>query len=163
MRDAIDGHDRRMAELKAMSESGYPKLEEKYKAYKERIGSEHESAWTELATRWRDGMNQAAAELDAVNREVDSYCPDWNDPSGSRERCRRLVPPVLRFGKVPLELASLPGGISTFADLMEGVPTSFHFPGLEAVPRERQLVDRNARRGPQRRRSKSSRRRCSGC
>ena len=38
-------------------------------------------AWNALAERWRDGMNQAAAELDAVNREVDAYCPDWNDPA----------------------------------------------------------------------------------
>ena len=33
----------------AMSETGYPKLDEKYKAFKERIRSEHETAWNALA------------------------------------------------------------------------------------------------------------------
>ena len=33
-----------------------------------------------MADRWREGIKTAAAELDAVNREVDGYCPAWNDP-----------------------------------------------------------------------------------
>ncbi len=140
MRDAVDGHGRRMAELKAMSEAGYPRLEEKYKAYKGRIGSEHGSAWAELAKRWRDGLNQAAAELDVVNRESDAYCPEWSDPAWQSRAHPRMVPPVLRFGKVPLELASLPGGISSFADLMNGVPTSFHFPTLRQFPANANLL-----------------------
>ena len=140
MRNAIDVHERRMTELKAMAASGYPKLEEKYKAYKERIRSQYESAWNALATRWRDGMNQAAADLAAVNREVDTYCPEWNDPVWSSRALPKLVPPVIRFGKVPLDLASLPGGVSSFGDLMEGVPRSFNFPALRPFPTNANLL-----------------------
>ena len=150
MRERLDAHDRRMAELKAMAETGFPKLDEKYKAFKERIRSEYEIAWTALADRWRDGMNQAAAELDAVNREVDCLLPRLERPAWTSRPLPKLVPPVIRFGKVPLELASLPGGVSTDADLMEGVPASFDFPALQAVPRQCQPVDRNARRGSRR-------------
>ncbi len=32
-----------------------------------------------MADRWREGMKAAAAELEAINREVDGYCPAWND------------------------------------------------------------------------------------
>ena len=85
-------------------------------------------------------MNQAAAELAAVNREVDGYCPEWNDPAWQSRALPKLVPPVIRFGKVPLELASLPGGISSFADLMEGVPTSFNFPALRPFPASANLL-----------------------
>ena len=52
---------------------------------------------------------------------------------------------MIRFGTVPLDLASLPGGVSSFADLMEGVPTSFNFPALRPFPGGRQPPDRNAR------------------
>jgi DNA segregation ATPase FtsK/SpoIIIE, S-DNA-T family len=140
MRSAVDIHERRMTELKAMASSGYPRLEEKYKAFKERIRSDHESAWNGLANRWRDGMNQAATELAAVNREVDGYCPEWNDALWQSRALPKLVPPVIRFGKVPLDLASLPGGVSSFADLMEGVPTSFKFPALRPFPTNANLL-----------------------
>ena len=163
LRSALDAHDKRMAELRAMSDTGYPKLEGKYKAYKERIRSTHESDWNALASRWREGMNQAAGELGAVRSEVDAYCPDWDDPAWQSRALPKLVPPVIRFGTTPLDLASLPGGVSNHADLMEGVPQSFTFPGLETLSHACELVDRNARRGSRRRASRSFRRRCSGC
>ena len=93
LRSAIDAHDRRMAELKSMSETGYPKLEEKYKAYKERVRTEHESAWSALAARWRDGLNQAAAELAAVIARSMATAPNGTTRSGSRERCRNWSHP----------------------------------------------------------------------
>ena len=88
MREAIDAHDRRMAELKAQGETSFPKLEEKYKAFKEQIKDRYETGWNAMADRWRDGMARAAAELDAINREVDGYCPAWDDPAWSSARCR---------------------------------------------------------------------------
>ena len=139
LRSAIDAHERRMTELKSMAATGYPKLEEKYKAYKERIRSEHESAWNALAARWRDGLNQAAAELAAVQSARSTpTAPNGTTRSGTSRTLPKLVPPVIRFGTVPLDLAALPGGVSSFADLMEGVPTSFNFPALRPFPGERQ-------------------------
>ena len=140
LRSAIDAHDRRMTELKSMSATGYPKLEEKYKAYKQRVRSEHESAWSALAARWRDGLNQAAADLAAVRREVDGYCPDWSDPVWHSRPLPKLIPPVIRFGTVLLDLAALPGGVSSFGDLMEGVPTSFKIPALRPFPATANLL-----------------------
>jgi DNA segregation ATPase FtsK/SpoIIIE, S-DNA-T family len=134
LRSALDAHDRRIGELRAMSETGYPKLDGKYKAYKERIRSTHESEWRALASRWREGMNQAAGELAAVSNEVDAYCPDWAEPAWQSRALPKLVPPVIRFGTTPLDLASLPGGVSGHADLMDGVPQSFTFPALRPFP-----------------------------
>src|SRR5262249_52874922 len=133
-------HDRRVAELQSMSITGYPKLDEKYKAYKERTCSSFETAWNSLSKRWREGMNQAATELSAVNREVDAFCPDWSDPSWQSRALPTVVPPVIRIGKTPLDLASLPGGISKHADLMEGVPTSFSFPAVRPFPTSANLL-----------------------
>ena len=89
---------------------------------------------------WRDGLNQAAAEAAAVTAEVDSDCPHWDNPLWQSRSLPKLVPPVIRFGNVPLDLAALPGGISNFADLMEGVPTSFKFPALRPFPTNANLL-----------------------
>ncbi len=134
MREAIEKHDRRLAELRVQVQTSLPKLDEKYKALKERFAASYETAWRAMADRWRDGMKAAAAELDAINREVDGYCPAWNDGSWAERPLPRVVPPVVRFGTIPLELAALPRGIAADARLMEGVPASFVFPALRAFP-----------------------------
>ncbi len=140
MRDAIDVHDRRMAEIRTYSESAFPKLEGKYKALKERIATSYSSAWQEMASRWRDGMVQAASLLEGIQREVDLYCPAWNAPEWSERGLPKVVPPAVRFGTVPIELAALPQGVSPDPKLMEGVPTSFVFPALRPFPASANLL-----------------------
>ena len=81
LRDAIDAHDRRMAELQdAGRRRASPSSTRSTRSLKEQIRTRYETAWRAMADRWREGMRQAAAELDAVNREVDGYCPPWDDP-----------------------------------------------------------------------------------
>jgi len=140
LRDAIDTHDRLMAEIRTRSQTSPPKLDGKYKALKERIQTDCDTAWRAMAGRWRDGMKQAATELDAVNQEVDGYCPTWNDPSWSGRSLPRLVPPVVRFGSVKIDLASLPQGIPTDARMMEELPSAFNFPALRPFPAAANLL-----------------------
>ena len=140
MRSAIDDHDRRIAELRAQAETNLPRLEEKYKALKAKLAANYETAWRTMADRWRNGIQTAAAELDLVNGEVNSYCPAWNDPAWTERSLPRAVPPVVRFGQCPLELAALPHGIAADARLMEGLPTVFTFPALLAFPAAANLL-----------------------
>ncbi len=140
LRDAIDVHDRRMAEIRVYTEAAFPKLESKYKALKERISSGYDAAWREMAGRWRDGLVEAAAQLEAINREVDLYCPAWNDAVWSQRALPRVVPPVVRFGTITIDLAALPQGVATDPRLMEGVPTSFVFPALRPFPAAANLM-----------------------
>ena len=147
MREAIEQHDRRLAELRVQVETSLPKLDGKYKTLKERLATNYETAWREMAGRWRDGMTAAAAELDAINREIDGYCPAWNEGAWSDRALPRVVPPVVRFGTVPLELAALPRGIAADARLMEGVPASFVFPALRAFPAGANLLIETAAEG----------------
>jgi DNA segregation ATPase FtsK/SpoIIIE-like protein len=140
LRDAIEKHDRRMAEIKTQSESSFPKLDEKYKNFKERIKSSYERKWSAMSERWRQGITQAAAELDAINRVVDGYCPDWNNTAWSERSLPRVVPPVVRFGMMPIELASLPQGISADARLTEGLPATFPFAALRSFPAKANLL-----------------------
>jgi len=134
LRKAIEEHDRRLADLKAQSETGFPRLESQYKELKERIRTRYESDWRALADRWGAGMNHAIKEVASINREVDGYCPGWDDPVWGQRAFPRLVPPVIRFAAVPLDLAALPQGIARDPRLMEGLPTRFSLPALRPFP-----------------------------
>jgi S-DNA-T family DNA segregation ATPase FtsK/SpoIIIE len=140
MREALDAHDRRIAELKAQRETSFPKLEEKYTAFKAQIKERYETGWNALADRWKAGMARAADELDAIHREMAGYCPAWDDPIWSGRSLPRVVPPLIRFGTVPVQLASLPSGIAADSRLMEGVRTRFDFIGMRPFPTAANLL-----------------------
>jgi hypothetical protein len=134
LRDAIDAHDRLMAQLQDQSQAKFLKKEKKYQAVKEKIRSEYQVAWQSMADRWREGMSRATAELAAIQREVHGACPVWDDPVWTARSLPRLVPPAIRFGEIRLDLAGLPQGISRDSRMMEGVPHSFVFPALRTFP-----------------------------
>jgi hypothetical protein len=134
MRDAVAEFDRRTAELKAQSQTSLAKLDQKYKDVKELIRSRHETAWSAMADRWRAGMEHATSELDAVKEAVDRCCPAWDDLVWDIRPLPRLVPPVIRFGTLPLDLAILKGGLARDARLMERLGTSFRLPALRPFP-----------------------------
>ncbi len=57
LREALDAHDRRMAELRTSPRPASPKLDEKYKALKERIADRAtRPRGARMADRWREGM-----------------------------------------------------------------------------------------------------------
>jgi hypothetical protein len=134
LRGAIDAHDRLIAEIRTRKESRPVKMDGKYKTLKDQLQTESDDAWRAVADRWREGMKRASAELEAVNREVDSYCPTWNDPSWAGRSLPRLVPPVIRFGSVKLDLAAIPRGLPDDPRMQEGVPSAFEFPALRPFP-----------------------------
>lgn len=84
LRKALEDHDRRIADLKAETDTGFPRLETQYKDLKERILGRYESDWRAMADRWREGMDHAIAELAAINREVNGYCPALDNPVWGR-------------------------------------------------------------------------------
>ena len=80
MREAVDAHDKRMAELPIQHETSTKKLDEKYQGVKEKIRNHHESSWRAMSSGWLDGMARVRASLDQVTREIDAYAPRWDDP-----------------------------------------------------------------------------------
>jgi S-DNA-T family DNA segregation ATPase FtsK/SpoIIIE len=140
MREAIATYERLQAELPILRETTLRKLDDRYRATKEKVQARYEEAWNDLAKRWREGIEQARRALDEVGREVDVIGPKWDDPSWPQRPFARVVPPVLRFGEVTLDLHRLPRGISADARLMEGLPTVFTFPALRAFPDRASLL-----------------------
>ncbi len=140
MREAVDLHDKKMAELPVQHEAAVQKLEAKYQALKAKIRSHHDAAWQEMATRWLEGMAQARRTTDEIARSVDAYAPRWDDPSWPDRPFPRAVPPMLRIGETIVELDKLPGGISADARLREGIDPRFAFPALLPFPDRANLL-----------------------
>ncbi|MDB5353035.1 MAG: eccC5 [Planctomycetota bacterium] len=140
MRDAIDAHDRRMAELPVQSATSFSKLDEQYHSIKEQIKTRYETGWGTLSARWREGIQRVSGELDQIHREVDGINPDWDDAAWNDRPAPRVVPPVVRFGTVRVDLAALTGGISPDPRLMEGIPTTYLFPILRPFPAQANLL-----------------------
>src|SRR5262249_45555566 len=67
-------------------------------------------------------------------REAAGYCPTWDDLVWSSRSLPRLIPPVIRFGEVTLDLARIPNGVSPDSRLMEGLPLRLALPALRAFP-----------------------------
>jgi energy-coupling factor transporter ATP-binding protein EcfA2 len=140
LRDAIDAHDRLMADIRSQAEAKAIKLDDQYRALKEKVRTRHEASWEALAKSWREGMRAATEEFDAVERESAGYGPRWDDPMWGSRSLPREIPPVLRMGEVALDLASIAGGISADSRLMDGIRTRFAFPALRPFPNAANLL-----------------------
>ena len=140
MREAVDLHDKLWADLPAQHEATKRRFAEKYEAMKAKIRSHHESDRRAMAGRWHDGMATVRATLDDVTREVDAYAPRWDDPSWADRPFPRSVPPLFRIGETRVDLARLPGGVSTDAALMDGIAARFDFPALLPFPDRANLL-----------------------
>jgi S-DNA-T family DNA segregation ATPase FtsK/SpoIIIE len=147
LNDAAEAYEKRSTAIRTQNEATAARLEEKYRALKEKVQSRHAATWQALETRWRGGLAGVRATLDDVNREVDALGPRWDDPSWGDFAFPKRVPPLIRFGDVRLDLDALPDGAPTDPRLREGIPTSFTFPTLVPFPDRANLLIEAPREG----------------
>ena len=140
MREAIEAHDLRMLDLKSRSDATFKKLDENYQALKSQIKSRHDSSWQAMTVRWREGMTRTESEVAEVNHEIDRYGPSWDDSTWDTRPFPNVVPPVLRFGVTPVEIATLQGGVSADPRLREGLQESLSLPALRPFPSHANLL-----------------------
>ena len=140
MREAVEAYEKIKVELPAKYEATSKKLDVKYRALKEEIRARHESTWSSMATRWREGMSRASASVERITREVDTFAPRWDDPSWADRPAPTVSPSAIRIGETRLDLAEVPGAVSTDPRLTEGIPTRFAFPTLLPFPDRANLL-----------------------
>ncbi|WP_406693831.1 FtsK/SpoIIIE domain-containing protein [Singulisphaera sp. Ch08] len=140
MRAAIAAYELRQTASRTAYESGIQKLDERVADLKDKIKVQYENSWNELAKRWRSGIEQVVSTLENVRREVDGYGPPWDDPAWNDQPVPRVVPPVLRFGEVRIELDWIPNGIPDDPRLMDGIPRVFTIPALLPFPNQTNLL-----------------------
>ena len=140
LREAVGAYETRKGGLQARYSAATGKVDEKYHALKDKTRTQYEASRAEFSTLWHGGMERALAEVNEVGRAVDAYGPGWNDPSWESRPFPKLVPPVVRFGEVVIDLADLPGGLPADARLREGIPESLSLPALMPFPGRANLL-----------------------
>jgi S-DNA-T family DNA segregation ATPase FtsK/SpoIIIE len=140
MREAIAAYERRQVDVRTTYETNAQKLDEKFADLKKKIKAQHEASWSELANRWRNGIDDVVSTLEGVRSEVDSFGPSWSDPAWDDRPFPRNIPPVLRLGDVRIELDRLPRGVSADPRLMEGIPPVFTIPAVLPFPGRANLL-----------------------
>src|SRR6185312_13085266 len=109
MREAVDAHDKQMAELPVKHEAGLQKLVDKYEALKEKIRTHHETSWNSMAARWHEGMANVQTSIGRVNSEVIASAPRWDGPAWPGRPFPKSVPAMFRIGETRVDIDQMPG------------------------------------------------------
>jgi len=133
-RDAEEARARKTADLKAKAQAGAARLEEDFKAAKERARAVDESDRRGMAATWRESTATALATLDDVAHRAEGYGLDWSAPDVDARPLPAAIPPALRFGTVAVDLGTLPGGLPADPSLCEAVPDAVRLPALRPFP-----------------------------
>lgn len=98
------------------------------------IELEHERQWIDLAHEWRDGtreVRQAFTELLAVSRE---RFGDWENGIWDNPPKFTTVPGGIYFGKLNVDLHSIPNGVSEDVRLKAPIPSQLYLPAYLPFP-----------------------------
>ncbi len=99
-----------------------------------------DAAWDELVRAWRDGTAIVRAVIEENHKANEQFFPDWNNPKWNTWSPPAITPPALRFGQFRVDLARVPGGISSEAELNGLVPAQFDMPALLPFPQNASLL-----------------------
>ena len=140
MKEAIEAHDHRMAELRTKNEAGASRLDSDDRAIKDQIASDYESGRTAQRDRWRRGVERATADLNAVAEWIEPLGVDWANPHWDDQPLPRSVPPALRFGTLEIDPRSIPGATPADDSLAAILPDRLDQPALRAFPSAANLL-----------------------
>ncbi len=139
-RDADEARARKSADLKAKAEAGARRVEDEFRAAKDRALAADEDDRRAMAAAWRESTSAALAALDDVARRAEGYGLDWSAPDADARPLPAELPPALRFGTVEVALDALPGGLPADPSLREGIPKAVNLPALRPFPAAANLL-----------------------
>ncbi|HID24654.1 MAG TPA: cell division protein FtsK, partial [Planctomycetaceae bacterium] len=138
IREADETYPRRIARLEQQYESDRQQLQLRHQA---RL-SNHESGfgrdWNELATRWRNALNDALATAEAMNDVSRRFFPDWATLAQHWPVPTEL-PPGIRIGEFEVDLAQIDKGLPS-DERLRPVRSRFTFPAVLPFPENASLV-----------------------
>lgn len=108
------------------------------------------AAWSELTEAWQTGMRRAANAVKELQAGSESVFPDWNSPVWDEWTPPAAAPTALQFGRLAIDLAEVPGGISSNPSLNEGIDPKYEIPALLDFPRASSLLIQAAGEGRER-------------
>jgi len=116
-------HDEDRAKLEAVSLQRLETIETCY-----------QRDWSAMQDAWLDGVAAARKEASRLDEQSARYFPDWTDDSWRNWTPGNTFAPAIRFGRIDVDMASLPGGLPTDERLLIGEPTRFTIPAVLSFP-----------------------------
>ncbi len=90
--------------------------------------------WSRLVHDWTQGISAARGEAAAINRESERLFLPWTDPAWSSWRPGSDFAPAVRYGRLDVDLAALPGGWPADERLAAPGPTAMSVPAVLSFP-----------------------------
>ncbi|MHC5001993.1 MAG: FtsK/SpoIIIE domain-containing protein [Planctomycetota bacterium] len=94
----------------------------------------HDLGWTRLVERWSTSSRDIQAVFTEVIDRSAALFPGWEDPSWTDWSPPSDFAPAIRFGELAVDVAELPGGLSTHDRLPMPWPARFTLPAVLAFP-----------------------------
>jgi hypothetical protein len=92
------------------------------------LRTEHDRARHDQEIRWREGMEQSHREREMTQSRAGQLFPAWTDPSWQEPNFPIVVPGIVKFGEIDVDLAALPGGPPSNERLRVEGPSKFAMP-----------------------------------
>lgn len=93
-----------------------------------------------LEQTWRERSAALAAQLTSLEETAQSIAPSWDDPAWAAWSPPTEIPPCVPVASIPIDLAHLPGGLSTDPALAWPGPTTLTLPLALEFPRVGSLL-----------------------
>src|SRR5262249_35975547 len=102
-RRKTDNQERYELDLKHVQEKGQAQLQA--------IQLDYETARQQLTAAWTEGLAQIQAVVDQLREVNDQLFPPWNESAWRKWTPPTVVPPVVRFGQLQVDLEKIPDGL----------------------------------------------------
>ena len=127
-------HRRCQADNQERYELDLKHVQERGQAHLQAIQLDHDNARQQLATAWTEGIAQIHAVVDHLRQENDRFFPPWTEAAWQDWTPPTVVPPVIRFGQLQVNLENIPDGLPVDEQLRAATPPGWSVPAFLSFP-----------------------------
>jgi len=138
--EANDIYPKRLDEIQQRYQRALRTAQAQFEADTTSTRQRRDQAWNDLAEAWRAGIAKARTGIEENFCQNKQFFPAWNDPGWNTWQPATAAPPALRFGQYHVDLATIPGAISSDDQLNGLIPTQIDLPALLPFPQNASLL-----------------------
>ena len=124
----------RLAEISRRHEQESAEAEQSYSRQMEQREIRHTEDRETLEKRWKEGMARCHEALEQVSEQSAQLFPGWDDAGWKDWIPPATFAPSIRFGRIAVDLADIPGGIPEDPRLAVPIPQTFTLPATLDFP-----------------------------
>ena len=131
---AEEKYEQGLAAFKAESDAEIKAIDDKNAADVASRQAAYDDNWSKIIADWRNGIDRARSEIDAVGAESRRLFPPWHDPAWKPWEPPTESPPALRIGEFRVPMKQIPQAVPEDPRLKELTPEGFDLPAFLQFP-----------------------------